>query len=237
MRNTTVDPLPWRNPHITGRIPELDGIRGLAILLVLIRHYVVDILGVTPGSWASYAMAVFRLSWSGVDLFFILSGFLIGGILLDAETRIATIKRFTSVAFIESFRSILYGWRCFWLDCILHRAGEPATFNQSSITSYRFGHWHSSARTSLWQRNRLSDRPGSVLPGLWQLRNSFTSCFPSWCGTLRPAECFGGHSGGDMRSSIPNHPFRVREHIFRTLYITSMPRGRSRPWCRGCLSC
>jgi peptidoglycan/LPS O-acetylase OafA/YrhL len=61
-----------------GRIPELDGIRGLAILLVLIWHYLVCEVGAVP--------PLFRLlnqTWSGVDLFFVLSGFLIGGILLD----------------------------------------------------------------------------------------------------------------------------------------------------------
>ena len=64
-------------PH-RGRIPELDGIRGLAILLVLVWHYLVCEVGALP--------LLFRFlnqTWSGVDLFFVLSGFLIGGILLD----------------------------------------------------------------------------------------------------------------------------------------------------------
>lgn len=75
----------WSNPRLTGRIPELDGIRGLAILLVLVWHYFVSAIPATPGSWQMYAVTPFRLAWSGVDLFFVLSGFLIGGILLDAK--------------------------------------------------------------------------------------------------------------------------------------------------------
>ncbi len=67
------------------RIPELDGLRGLAILLVLVGHYLVNITHTAPGSVAAYTLALGRLSWSGVDLFFVLSGFLIGGILLDAR--------------------------------------------------------------------------------------------------------------------------------------------------------
>jgi peptidoglycan/LPS O-acetylase OafA/YrhL len=67
------------------RIPELDGIRGLAILLVLFYHYVICTAQLAPGSALAYAHALGALTWSGVDLFFVLSGFLIGGILLDAR--------------------------------------------------------------------------------------------------------------------------------------------------------
>lgn len=45
-------------------IPQLDGIRGLAIILILSFHYLGDI-------------PVFSFGWCGVDLFFVLSGYLI----------------------------------------------------------------------------------------------------------------------------------------------------------------
>jgi peptidoglycan/LPS O-acetylase OafA/YrhL len=60
------------------RIPELDGLRGAAIALVLLFHFVLSIQ--TP--WPDLNR-VMLFGWSGVDLFFVLSGFLIGGILLD----------------------------------------------------------------------------------------------------------------------------------------------------------
>jgi peptidoglycan/LPS O-acetylase OafA/YrhL len=70
-------------PNWATRILALDGLRGIAILLVLSRH---SIFGMETGStWANRLLALGRLSWSGVDLFFVLSGFLIGGILLDAR--------------------------------------------------------------------------------------------------------------------------------------------------------
>jgi peptidoglycan/LPS O-acetylase OafA/YrhL len=63
----------------------LDGLRGIAIGLVLIVHYF-QVTGVArPGSFFAYLQAGARLGWSGVDLFFVLSGFLIGGILIDAR--------------------------------------------------------------------------------------------------------------------------------------------------------
>jgi peptidoglycan/LPS O-acetylase OafA/YrhL len=74
-------------PVVTSRtrLPELDGIRGLAILMVLVWHYLV---GPTAQS-SSHVLRFFRQfgieTWSGVDLFFVLSGFLIGGILIDSK--------------------------------------------------------------------------------------------------------------------------------------------------------
>ncbi len=65
------------------RIPELDGLRGLAILLVLLGHFFGGAIAVGPDSIWVYVPISLRLTWSGVDLFFVLSGFLIGGILLD----------------------------------------------------------------------------------------------------------------------------------------------------------
>jgi len=65
------------------RIPQLDGVRGVAILLVLIWHYFPCELAVKPDSPVFTVSRLFSLTWSGVDLFFVLSGFLIAGILLD----------------------------------------------------------------------------------------------------------------------------------------------------------
>jgi peptidoglycan/LPS O-acetylase OafA/YrhL len=66
-----------------GRIPQLDGVRGVAILLVLIWHFLVAPAGEPSTRALLHFLHGLRLSWSGVDLFFVLSGFLIGGILID----------------------------------------------------------------------------------------------------------------------------------------------------------
>jgi peptidoglycan/LPS O-acetylase OafA/YrhL len=64
--------------RVRGYIPELDGLRGIAILLVMVhRLYPRADGGGTP--WPVEA------GWVGVDLFFVISGFLIAGILVDTR--------------------------------------------------------------------------------------------------------------------------------------------------------
>jgi peptidoglycan/LPS O-acetylase OafA/YrhL len=63
------------------RIPSLDGVRGIAILLVLLFHSLLINEDAMP---ARPIYAIAASGWSGVNLFFVLSGYLITGILLDA---------------------------------------------------------------------------------------------------------------------------------------------------------
>jgi peptidoglycan/LPS O-acetylase OafA/YrhL len=84
MSKISPDALPPR-PGDSGRIRELDGLRGAAIAMVVILHYFQLTIVARPGSALAYLQAAARLSWTGVDLFFVLSGFLIGGILLDSR--------------------------------------------------------------------------------------------------------------------------------------------------------
>lgn len=64
------------------RIAPLDGLRGVAILLVLVWHCS-EFYKPEPGSFGASVVKILQTTWSGVDLFFVLSGFLIGGILID----------------------------------------------------------------------------------------------------------------------------------------------------------
>jgi peptidoglycan/LPS O-acetylase OafA/YrhL len=65
------------------RIPELDGLRGIAIMLVIFFHYLNNQL-LTAGNFIGKALCkATSFGWIGVDLFFLLSGFLIGTILIQ----------------------------------------------------------------------------------------------------------------------------------------------------------
>ncbi|HMK23168.1 MAG TPA: acyltransferase [Terriglobales bacterium] len=81
--------VPVSTPGWSARVPALDGLRGLAIALVLLRHAVFGVSSVegieSHSPIISTLIACGQLTWSGVDLFFVLSGFLIGGILLDVR--------------------------------------------------------------------------------------------------------------------------------------------------------
>ena len=66
-----------------GHLPGLDGVRGLAILLVMAVHFVGN---ATPHTWGErLATRLGGYGVLGVDLFFVLSGFLITGLLLDSK--------------------------------------------------------------------------------------------------------------------------------------------------------
>jgi peptidoglycan/LPS O-acetylase OafA/YrhL len=64
----------------SGHVPSLDGVRGVAILLVMLCHFSFA----EPLPIRGLHFALNTLS-TGVDLFFVLSGFLITGILLDSK--------------------------------------------------------------------------------------------------------------------------------------------------------
>jgi peptidoglycan/LPS O-acetylase OafA/YrhL len=70
-------------PGFAGHLPALDGVRGLAILLVLLYHFVAQ----TTATNRLEAAVNWALGYGflGVDLFFVLSGFLITGILYDSR--------------------------------------------------------------------------------------------------------------------------------------------------------
>jgi peptidoglycan/LPS O-acetylase OafA/YrhL len=98
----------------SGRIPELDGLRGLAILLVVISHYIGSAEHAPLGFWKHHALTALSIGWSGVDLFFVLSGFLIGGILLDAREapnyfRTFYIRRIHRILPIYYLWIVIYG--------------------------------------------------------------------------------------------------------------------------------
>src|SRR5437868_10073530 len=75
------------------RLPELDGLRGVAILMVIGFHYLTVCLRFDSKPLYCFAW-FFQIGWTGVDLFFVLSGFLIGGILFDHRNAKNVMKVF-----------------------------------------------------------------------------------------------------------------------------------------------
>ena len=103
-----------KSDSTSGRIPQLDGLRGIAIILVISLHYLNDVNHGPFGSVLYRFGCAFRLGWAGVDLFFVLSGFLIGGILLDAREA----RNYFRTFYIRRFYRILpiyYLWVTFFV--------------------------------------------------------------------------------------------------------------------------
>ena len=69
-------------PNLQGHLPVLDGVRGIAILMVILFHTTI-IKASAPID--DYYFMIGKSAWLGVDLFFVLSGFLITGILYDTK--------------------------------------------------------------------------------------------------------------------------------------------------------
>src|SRR5579863_7477782 len=74
----TASPLP-------AHLPSLDGLRGIAIALVVV-HNMGTLYEYPPGAGGAALGILISRGWVGVQLFFVLSGFLITGILLDTQS-------------------------------------------------------------------------------------------------------------------------------------------------------
>ncbi len=73
--------LPEARPAQNAYYPALDGLRAVAFLMVFELHYLHSYLPVSFG-------------WAGVDIFFVLSGFLITGILYDTQDHPFRVRNF-----------------------------------------------------------------------------------------------------------------------------------------------
>ena len=88
--------LPHRaEPLLRPEMPELDAVRGVAILGVLLYHGLY--WGLDLSQFPRYEQVVLTGMWLGrlgVNLFFVLSGFLITGLLIDARNKATYYSRF-----------------------------------------------------------------------------------------------------------------------------------------------
>jgi peptidoglycan/LPS O-acetylase OafA/YrhL len=81
---------------VGGRLLEIDGFRAIAAWMVMLHHAVYafpNAPGATDPIPAPLRQILYR-GWLGVDLFFVLSGFLITGILLDSKEKPRYFRNF-----------------------------------------------------------------------------------------------------------------------------------------------
>lgn len=115
--------VPSKRSHIT----ELDGLRGMAIVFVLLYHYFSHV----SGESIPWVQDTFAMGWSGVDLFFVLSGFLIGGILLDERESPHYFKTFYGRRVLR-IMPLYYVWIAIYF-VIAGFLGNPETWRSVPI--------------------------------------------------------------------------------------------------------
>jgi peptidoglycan/LPS O-acetylase OafA/YrhL len=125
-----------------GHLPHLDGLRAVSIFLVLGWHQ----MGVVSNSIAS----VFS-GWFGVDIFFVLSGFLITSLLVQERERFGSfnLKNF----YMRRVVRLMPAFYAFLLACVLLRVitWRSALFTAAHLTSWdwAFG-WNLQTVCHMW---------------------------------------------------------------------------------------
>ena len=150
------DPLRFR-----GHLQALDGLRGIAAALVVLLHFTLFVPANPVESFFSRGMGT---GWMGVDLFFVLSGFLITGILYDSRESPAYFRNFYARRSLRIFP--LYYAYLFAIFTVLPRVQGGAVAGPAE----------ESARIWIWTylSNALFARGGwEAMPGhtthLWSL--------------------------------------------------------------------
>lgn len=142
-------------------VPILDGLRAVALLLVLMVHF----WWVPPQSMAERAFeAVRSVGWIGVDLFFVLSGFLITTILLRMRGRRRALTTFVTRRTLRIFPLyFLYLGVLLLVPAIVRRS----TPQHETFVADQWWYW------TYLQNIELALRPAGSLPPyvghLWSL--------------------------------------------------------------------
>lgn len=125
-------------PLEKGFILELDGLRGIAILMVMVHRF-------WPRRGVGMAADVAGAGWIGVDLFFVISGFLIAGILLETRGEPGYFRNFYARRVLRIF-PLYY---LFVIGVWIAFAGNPA--------------FREHAGSPLWYLFHLGNIPEGVL--------------------------------------------------------------------------
>ena len=132
----------------TRRIPQLDGVRGIAILLVLIHN--------TDSFPSLHLVPISTYGWMGVDLFFVLSGFLITEILLATKQSNSYFRNFY-VRRCLSFRiwPLYYSLLIFMFVIVPHlRPADAHAIFERSSPWWAYAFFLQDTFSSLFRRKR-----------------------------------------------------------------------------------
>jgi peptidoglycan/LPS O-acetylase OafA/YrhL len=233
------------------RVPELDGLRGIAILAIVIFHYAYafphDVPSRTLRSVLNFA-PVLTLS---MDLFFVLSGFLIGGILIRSRQS----PRYFSTFYIRRFYRIFPAFYLFlfiylltaWIGShFFHWVGVvPTKLAMASYLLY-FPNWIGGDRLISWPCLSMSWSLGVeeqfylIVPFLVRYL-SLKRLTTFLVSLLIAAPCFRlalflFSPGTFLWSSYALTPSRADQLAFGILAAIIVQNARAGSWCRAHLN-
>lgn len=145
------------------RIAELDGLRGVAILLVLSWHFIGMLAAPNQGAIQYVAWRFLIFGQSGVDLFFVLSGFLIVGILIDNKNSSNYFRTFYArrmLRILPPYAILVTG---FWL-CVMATDGRLAYYFDRELPL-----WSLLTFTQNWVMVSLNSLGSISIGGTWSL--------------------------------------------------------------------
>ncbi len=170
-------------PGLPEYLPALDGVRGIAILLVLFHQ--LGLIESVSGIGGYLFRYVIGTDWVGVQMFFVLSGFLITGILLDTQRCQNYLSGFYARRFLRTF-PLYYGLLlAAFVVLPLLRVTPPA---ESGYGAHQIWFW---LYLSNWSGPLLAEHHG-MFPHLWSLavEEQFYLIWPFLLLGATPRRCF-----------------------------------------------
>ena len=237
--------MPANSLSISHRDIRLDVIRGIAVLLVIISHLLIPNIAPRDFNDKIFSLLIVPLKfirtggWAGVDLFFVLSGFLVSGLLF---------KEFKTFGKVNSYRFLIRrGFKIypvfyafllitFLIDYLLHYSRLPALYDYTNIKDQiwlylRDGLFISNYFPGRWSHSWSLDVEElfyllltlyfMVLIKLKQL--NFTSIMCAWallfiCGIVFRAIAYIQHPGFHFGSQYSKSHFRLDALLFGVLF-------------------
>src|SRR5215467_15034029 len=112
------------------RLIELDGLRGFALIMILVFHAVSQEGDYPAGTFLHYLQRSCGMGWTALDLFFVLSGFLIGGILMDAREAPSYFKTFY-IRRVFRIVPVYFAWVLLYVLVVAFAADEVVKLSNS----------------------------------------------------------------------------------------------------------
>jgi len=124
----------------TDRIPELDGLRGIAILMVLVGHILQQAERLSGQNFPGWIKTIIDMNWAGVELFFVLSGFLITSILLQIKNKPNYFTNFYARRILRIFPVYYVVLTIIFIIYFVTKRADIITILQTSMWFYTYAH-------------------------------------------------------------------------------------------------